>query len=224
MKYIQKGKEPEELKEYKKQQCVCYKTMSKVKAVRNKVRQALIEEQGYICCYCGARIEKEKNTSIEHFLPKEEFPYLDLHYSNLHAVCGGGRKEREEEKEKVLKLTKREKNKEYPLYCDAFKDDRIISLSPLEENVEEQFWYDEDGKIYGITDEAKEAVKKLHLDNKVLNNKRKSIIKDYLSEEFEQFTPEQWEEEIMLLKQRNQEGKFLPFCFVARRYIEEFKL
>lgn len=44
MKYIEKGKEPEELMEYKKQPGVNYRTMSKVKRIRDKVKKDLSEE------------------------------------------------------------------------------------------------------------------------------------------------------------------------------------
>lgn len=207
--------------EYKMQSGVNYRTMSKVKRIRDKVKKDLIEEQGYICCYCGERIEFDEKTSIEHFLPKEIFPYLDLQYSNLLAVCDGGKQTREEANKKSQKQGKREKNRAYPLYCDAFKNDKIISLSPLQGDVEQQFCFYQDGSIEGLSDEAKEAINKLHLDNQVLNTRRKYAIDAYASEEFDLYKPEQWADEIKWLEKRNKEGKFEPFCFVKKRYIED---
>lgn len=200
MKYIEKGKEPEELMEYKKQPGVNYRTMSKVKRIRDKVKKDLIEEQGYICCYCGGRVEFDEKTSIEHFLPKEIFPYLDLQYSNLHAVCDGGKQKREELNRKSKKINKAERNREYPLYCDANKNNDMISLSPLQKNVEQQFCFLDDGRIEGLSADAWEAIGKLHLNNKVLNTRRKHAIEFYTSEKFDSYTREQWQDEIKWLE------------------------
>jgi len=59
-----------------------------------KIKEKLIKEQGYICCYCGSRIKEGGNTRIEHLLPKskEEYKNLTFDYGNLLASCQGGTK------------------------------------------------------------------------------------------------------------------------------------
>jgi uncharacterized protein (TIGR02646 family) len=58
---------------------------------KEKIKKALIEEQGYICCYCGGRVN-EANSHIEHFLPKDSYIKLTYDYTNLLISCNGGTK------------------------------------------------------------------------------------------------------------------------------------
>ena len=60
------------------------------KTRRQKMRTRLMEEQGYICCYCMKRILLN-NSHIEHFWPKTYFPQIDLEYDNMFASCDGER-------------------------------------------------------------------------------------------------------------------------------------
>ena len=62
MKYIEKRAEPAELIEYKKTPGVCYEDMASRPEVRDPVKQSIVEEQYYICCYCGQRIFNNRNT------------------------------------------------------------------------------------------------------------------------------------------------------------------
>lgn len=54
------------------------------------LRKFLLEEQGYICCYCGQRIDMN-TTVIEHLLDKGTHRRLTYDYSNLLASCNGGK-------------------------------------------------------------------------------------------------------------------------------------
>lgn len=54
------------------------------------LKQKLLENQGFICCYCGQRIEKNHYTTIEHLLAKSTHKNLTLQLSNLLASCKGG--------------------------------------------------------------------------------------------------------------------------------------
>ncbi len=56
---------------------------------KKDLKDALMNEQGYICCYCNIRISRE-NSHIEHFSPKNQetgFPDDALNYQNLLASC-----------------------------------------------------------------------------------------------------------------------------------------
>lgn len=74
-------------------------------SITNKaeIKKSLLKEQGYICCYCGNRIIKDRNSShIEHLIPKSKKDnagnYVQLNkekvydYDNLLASCYGGSK------------------------------------------------------------------------------------------------------------------------------------
>lgn len=56
------------------------------------LKECLVKEQGYICCYCGGRILKDHNTRIEHLEDKGTNKRLTFEYSNLLASCQGGTK------------------------------------------------------------------------------------------------------------------------------------
>jgi uncharacterized protein (TIGR02646 family) len=65
-----------------------------------RLRELLLEEQKYICAYCGQEIlsvffiksdgSKEDNMKTEHFVPKDGTIGNDLNYQNLLGCCMGG--------------------------------------------------------------------------------------------------------------------------------------
>lgn len=57
---------------------------------KNSLQNALISEQGHICCFCGSRIYRP-NTEIAHFVPRnsEDGKPLIFDYTNLFASCNG---------------------------------------------------------------------------------------------------------------------------------------
>ena len=71
MKYIQKGVEPSSLSIWKIKQGAkipSWKSFRRT-VVYDRLLEALLKEQGYICCYCGVAIDKG-NCHIEHFKPQ----------------------------------------------------------------------------------------------------------------------------------------------------------
>ncbi|MFY7788305.1 MAG: hypothetical protein ACOVQA_10570 [Thermoflexibacteraceae bacterium] len=56
--------------------------------VWGKLKNHLLQEQGFVCCYCGGRIG-EHTMEIEHFYPKSNGVYVGLMftYENLFASC-----------------------------------------------------------------------------------------------------------------------------------------
>ena len=60
------------------------------KIIIDDLENALLEEQGYICCYCGARVKKE-TVIKEHFLDKKNNERYTFDYTNLLASCEGGK-------------------------------------------------------------------------------------------------------------------------------------
>lgn len=55
---------------------------------KKKLKEILLKEQGYICCYCGQRVE-ETNSHIEHVRPKKENKHLTYEYYHLLISCDG---------------------------------------------------------------------------------------------------------------------------------------
>lgn len=76
-----------------------------------ELREALVQEQKYLCCYCLQKIEIVKGEApkmkTEHFLPKDvtKYPQYELEYENLLAACLGN--ETELGKDKHCDVTKK---------------------------------------------------------------------------------------------------------------------
>ena len=212
MKYIVKSESPASLEAYKITEGACYNNIPQ--NVKEDVRQSLVSEQGGLCSYCGKRILSDYHSVIEHLLPKglKQYSHLQLEYNNLLCSCDGGESDR-------TGKTKSEKRK-FPSFCDDKKNNRILSLTPLDSTCEEQFSYDEEGHIYGITDAARETIEILGLDCSPLVNLRKAAINPYLELELDE---EGWNAEIDDLSQRH-DGNFRSFCFAIIYYIRNFKM
>lgn len=212
MKYIVKGNSPASLEAYKKIKGASYDDIPR--DVKKDVRESLVSEQGGICCYCGKRILSDYHSVIEHLYPKGliQYSHLQLEYTNLLCSCDGGESER-------FGKTKSEKRK-FPSFCDDKKNNRVLSLTPLDPTCEEQFSYDEEGHIYGETGIAQEAIEILGLDCRPLVNLRKAAIDPYLNLELDESG---WMAEIEDLSQRH-DGNFRSFCFAVIYYIRNFKL
>lgn len=212
MKYITKSCSPESLEVYKTKKDACYKNIPQ--DVKEDVRKSLVAEQGGICCYCGKRIFPDHHSVIEHLLPKglKQYSHLQLEYTNLLCSCDGGETDRKGK-------TKTEKRK-FPSFCDDKKNNKLLKVTPLDPTCEEQFSYDEEGNIYGETDDAKDAIKILGLDCAPLNNARKAAIEPYLGLELDN---EGWCDEIEDLSQKH-DGNYRSFCFAVIYYIRNFKM
>lgn len=210
MKYILKNSEPEELIVYKKTPGVCFGGM--YRDVKDAVKNALIKEQGYLCCYCGKRIELSDHLKIEHILPQGKFDYAQLLYSNMILSCDGGEKARETG------------NKQFPVHCDSKKKENLIALSPTNNCCDNCFLYDEDGSINafpGKNEGVREIIDLLGLDNPVLRNQRKAAIDAYKNLTL---TTAEWESELIRVKNKDADGKYISFCNAIEYYIENYMM
>lgn len=214
MKYIKKNGPPKSLEIYKAIEGACFNDMPS--EIKEELRASLIAEQGGICCYCGKRILPDYHSIIEHLLPKslKQYQHLQLEYSNLLCSCDGGESDR-------TGKTKAQK-KVFPPYCDSKKNNRIIKVTPLTEDCESYFLYDEEGHIYGKTAEAEETIEILGLNCSTLVNQRKAAIIAYIDLTFP--TDEDWEKEISFVLQRGHEGLFKPYCCAVAYYIRHYKM
>lgn len=75
----------------------------------------MLQDQGFICCYCGCEIKNDGHTKIEHIKCQERHEDLALCFENMLASCDGGENDR--------------KNKVVPphvIHCDAKKEVMIF--------------------------------------------------------------------------------------------------
>lgn len=191
------------------------------------LRKSLLEEQGYICAYCGKRIENEKKTIIEHISPKTKYKRHQFDYNNLVVSCNGN------------ELSSGKSSKK--LHCDKKKGDQEIEVNPVHDyrEWEENLMYGLDGKVYTKLKNEKyqDLIEILNLNNKVLIRKRKSALKGFVC------TPKKLQNgriklvqnkleinEIkklsFALKENKINGKYFPYCLAVASMLdlEEVKL
>ncbi len=110
---IKKGKEPQEWRNHRCTPGANYEA-------KPELREALLQEQGYICTYCMQRIS-ESNSRIEHLKSRHHSPKLALDYQNMVICCSGMSGDE--------------------AHCDVKKGNKPISFSPLLPQLEDSISY-----------------------------------------------------------------------------------
>ncbi|MCG6134788.1 MAG: TIGR02646 family protein [Nostoc sp. LLA-1] len=170
MKYIKKNQEPHKFSRWKALENDDWKPSwdDNFQAPEKPiVHDALLKEQGYLCCYCGMRITRT-TSHIEHLQPRTNYPHLALEYRNLIASCQG------ESEEPPL----------VPVHCGHKKKywyDTLLTVSPLEINCADFFQYPASGEILPTDDPyqsaaAETTIEKLALNINKLQKMRKAAI------------------------------------------------
>lgn len=228
MRYINKGEEPESFTTWKalanEDWTPTYDDLRGQE--KTELYNALLREQGFICCYCGMRITRElsdigEDTSdidrdschIEHLQPQSIYPELALEYKNLLASC----------------QAERNKVPPPPVRCGYKKEDwydENLIVSPLDANCVDYFRYSASGEILPTDASDKQAaakttIEKLGLDIDKLRAMRSAAIDGALLA-IQGLT----DEEIQLLAQGfellNDEGKYQPFCFAIAYILNQY--
>lgn len=165
---------------------------------RYRLREQLVKEQGYICCYCMGRIfPKSESSHIEHFWPKKHFKDMDLDYENLFASCQG--------------------NYQSEDYCGHRKNDwwDVNMVMPTENRIEKMFYYTEDGRIHSAQgsdmDIAQKMIRNLGLDSYHLERNRKEAIDNSELYDDMEYTEEEIRDFIAFYDGK-QGGKYTPYC------------
>jgi uncharacterized protein (TIGR02646 family) len=175
-----------------------------------RLKYALIEEQGALCCYCGRRIDR-LGSHIEHFRPQKNYEELDVDYKNLHASCMG---ETDETRPRV------------PMHCGHAKGDKFdeaLHISPLDENCEKKFKYTLSGKVLpcGDDEKSKYMIDLLKLNAGSLVNLRKSVLNSLFPSEFiDSASDDELQTMRSAFEARNESGTFEEFRQVICRFID----
>ena len=138
-------------------------------AEKRDVKDSLMKEQGYICCYCERQLTDD-DSHIEHFNPQSNDAEATLDYTNMLCSCQDQLKKGEDR------------------HCGNSKGnwfDRDLLISPLDSNCERRFAYTADGEIQPANesdDAATMTIEKLKLNIGILNERRKKAIEPFLNE------------------------------------------
>lgn len=192
MKYIQKGESPKDFEIWKEKKKNRRIDLSKINDLTHEkldkrwdnlkskidifklLRESLLKEQGYLCCYCQQKILLElKTVAVEHLIARSKDGTLLFEYTNLLASCLGGRKDETEET--------------YTKYCNQGRGQLHLEISPLQKDCETFFDYiqieDTDEwqiKIVGLSEQATQVIDLLNLNTPKLRRLRGETLRPYL--------------------------------------------
>jgi uncharacterized protein (TIGR02646 family) len=183
------------------------------------VHQALIDEQGHICCYCGQRIT-QTNSHIEHFKPRTHFPELKLSYENFLASCPGY-----PEKETPTPNQTQPKQE----FCGQYKGDWYdanFTVSPLQEDCASYFRYEINGNILPTQDASKTAAATATIDKLGLNHKKLILQREEaiagIIQGLETLTDAEIHQLIEAYNQPDSSGKLTRFCAAVIYTLQSF--
>lgn len=219
MIHIEKKSEPETFRQWKEQNLEA--TYGEIpKAVGLALRNALLEEQGFVCCFCGCAIGpfddkgevlqiplesiRPHNIRNAHIVPQSKDTGKTLDYANLCASCNTSRHTKDDK------------------HCDEAQGNRELPVSPLQKDCISYFSFGSDGEILANpkrTEEEQEmasaTISILRLNTSSLIAARKKVLRTLKS-----LPPAQANLAIERLSQRNAQGAFAPYYFVPLRHFQ----
>lgn len=204
MRKIEKGNEPVSLNEFKRDNPhSCYEDLTRLKRpeIRRDIREACALEQLYLCAYCCQAISgTNADTMNEHVEAQSLAPNRTLDFSNIVASCTT------------------------PRQCDAAHGAQPLPLTPLMPECETELRFKLSGRVEGLSDRAREAIRVLNLgdtehNNKALIEKRKQLVDGLIwanyGDDSDQLQLEEDEELIRMLIDdlaQPQNGRLEPFA------------
>ncbi len=203
MRKIDKGKPPEWFEAWKQAfedqhgRSADYKS-DFPQSEKRRLREQILKEQGYICCYCMCRI-KIGSSHLEHFWPKDKFPDLDMDYSNMLASCEG-------DTDGADHCGHRKNN---------WYDSRMVI--PTQAGIESMFHYTPDGNIRPagentLREVSKKMIYEFGLDSfHLVRNRRLAIEASEAFEEIE-YTDEELSDLIGWYDSMVDNGKYIEYC------------
>lgn len=156
-----------------------------------ELREVLLKEQGYICCYCMGAIfiakeGRKERTKIEHYKSRDGNEEYEVDYNNLYLACNGIIRDCQEDDNihsthKDCKCDEEKKNNQVK-HCDTCKDNKDLNSIKLNENIESKLLYESDGTIYSIDSNINNELNDvLNLNAKQLKANRVKAKEDFFN-------------------------------------------
>lgn len=210
MKHIVKQLEPQVLTDWKalvnKDWQPTYGTLAG--ETKTTTKDALMQEQGYICCYCERRLT-ENDSHIEHFQPQSDQTIDPLDFDNMLCSC-----------QNQLK-------KGVPRHCGNLKGDWFdydLLISPLDISCERRFAFTGDGEIKPKSDPdqaAAETINKLGLNIPKLNALRAKALEPFLDDDL---TTEELQNFVSGYLMKDRSGQFGEFWTTIRYLFPHYNI
>lgn len=189
MKHIRKESEPSAWRAHRTTPGASFEANAELK-------ESLLQEQGYICCYCMSRISAER-MKVEHFRPRRYTESI-MEYGNLLGACLGT-------------------SNQY-LHCDTNKADQEISINPTDRHCESIISYSPNGRVkfpeaYRVDIEAT-----LNLNNPILIANRKAALDttlDLLKRANRGFSAGNLERVRTKFQSKDSNGRYSEFCQIV---------
>ena len=201
MKRITKSPEPVLFSDWKSQDRMSHRpNWNRVPGwIKRTVQDALLLEQGFLCCYCEASVTAD-NSHVEHFRPRKRFKQLRLSYDNLLCSCI------------------RDTEQGTPLHCGHLKGswfDEDLLISPLAADCEERFRFTANGDILAPDDDlaSQTTIDRLGLDIPKLRALRRAALEAMMDEDLSADDIE------TLLTTKSQDGSFVEFHTTVRQVL-----
>lgn len=210
MRFIQKNKSPEAFEKWKKKLGTSARYGNISSEIKNILRESLLNEQNWLCCYCGLGLQRE-NTHIEHFRPQSKFSELQLDYQNLLASCNG----------RLLHLPENENATDFCGHAKKDWFDENLLVSPLDPHCESYFEYGFDGSIHanGGHRGAQETIMRLGLDSYLLRRQREEAI-DAVLGLTDIFNEEDLRLMIAFLETPDEKNRLPSFAYILSRLLK----
>lgn len=165
--------------------------------VKANLKHALLQEQGFVCCYCERRVaaggDQDETCHIEHLVAQEAAPDRDLDYTNLLCSCTATR----------------------GAHCGMKKGRASITIHPLQADCTLTLVFRSDGSVDARAgdheDDARRTIQTLGLNAPTLQQQRRQAIGYFLD-----VTRAMPVEQVRLiagqLQNRDDDGRFLPMA------------
>lgn len=219
MIYIKKGPEPEAFRQWKEQNPEA--TYGEIpKDVGLALRNALLLEQGFVCCFCGCAIGpfgdkgeidqiplesiRPHNIRNAHIVPQSKDTAKTLDFGNLCASCNTSRHTKDDK------------------HCDEAQGNRELPVSPLQKDCISYFSFGSDGEIFANAERTEEEQERAKATISILRLNTNSLVTARYDtiEELESLSVEDRAPLLDLLCKRNAQGAFVPYYFVPLRHFK----
>lgn len=156
---VKRARWPDELVQYRNSSAGAENWDGMPAEHKNAVRDALLEDQRNVCCYCMRRIDAE-SMKVEHYRPQSRYPAEVLSWKNLLAACRGN-----------------EGGPWHQQTCDTRKQDTDLVVDPLRADSVRDLRYLADGRIKSNSEEVDDDLnERLNLNFRQLRESRKQVL------------------------------------------------
>lgn len=210
MKYFEKkeSNEPQSLKDTRDTKGADFNSCNK-----KDLREAVLDEQGFICAYCMQRIEQShKSTGIEHYDAQANNRQKTMDFTNMLGVC----KVSEGKPKKIQ-------------HCDKSRGNKLLTVNPMNQSCERLIKYRSSGTIFSenkIINNDLNIILNLNTERLVFNRKytietvRQSINRKYKNKKNKTWSKSELQKELAIWQSRK-DNQFSPYCQAAIYYLEQ---